>query len=645
MVLVACFTGGCMASCCPKVTPKTDGGAVDSGPADSGASCETAGAHCAQIDDCCPGLSCDPTSGTCLSLSTDGGPDSGCTPQPTGGSCVSLADCGGSDVCLFGSDGGVCGPSTAPAPSLACSPVGQSCATLPCCGGECVSGTCAPYAFCGTQAANCATDNDCCNGFKCATPPGASTIGSLDGGLDAGVPYVDAGLPNVDAGLPAVDAGTLAGDAGTSAGDSGTTVDAGEAKADAGTTVDAGTPETDAGSTNTGKMCIPVCGGEMAPCKADSDCCTQQGMFCLGTGNGNQTACFPQLPTQPLSKGGVPTPCGGPCSAFECQLGAACTPPASQSQTDPCAAAGLVCDLATNVCRAPNETEACVPGGPACQPIPNSTVADIQCSAVKTNTGSVNLCLQPCKATSDCVDPDKSCTQKFCFFNQGCKDFFQSCASSGAADGLCMPINNGGTFGLCFQTNLDGGAAGSPCLAGNGNRQLGRGCDINDYCGLNDFCQPICNAGTGGSPSCSASDGGLTCIADQGETGNQDDFGTCTTTCDFTASNGGGCVPPDGTQPEKCFPELFLSLPDSTKGVCFPALPPSQQIATGKPCDPSNSVDQCVPGALCLNNGSCDKICDAVGQTGQAAGCPGTQACHGFSTGNGGTSKYTGYCQ
>ena len=592
LLLAACFVGGCMTGCCP--TPsKSDGGphGTSGGGTTGGSSCESAGTSCATLDNCCGGTTCN--SGTCVPIGNtqDAGPDAGCTLQPAGGSCVSLADCKSPNVCLPGSDGGVCGPVTVTS-SLTCSATGQSCsATLPCCGGECRGGSCVPYAVCGTQAASCASNSDCCNGFTCATPPGASG-GPVDGGTAA-----------------------------------------------------------DAGAAGTGKICVPVCGGESAPCTTDSDCCNQQGMFCLGTGVGSQMACFPQSPNQVVDSANAAVPCGGPCSSFECQLGAACTPPANQASPDPCAQAGLVCDLQTTVCRAPNETEGCIPGGPACQPIPNSTVADLQCAVFPAQTGPVNLCLQPCQATSDCVDPDKSCTPgktKFCWFNQGCKSYFQSCASSSAGDGLCVPINNGGLFGLCFQTNLDGGAAGTPCLAGGGNRQVGQGCDINDYCGLNSFCQPICNAGTGSTPGCpGGADGGLGCIADQGETGNAQDFGTCATTCDFTASNGGGCVAPNGTSPEKCFPEFFLSLPDSTKGVCFPALPAAQQLAVGATCNPASPVDECVPGALCLTNGSCDKICDAVGQSGPSAGCTGTQTCHGFQLSNSGKAlaQYTGYCQ
>ena len=343
-------------------------------------------------------------------------------------------------------------------------------------------------------------------------------------------------------------------------------------------------------------------------------------------------------------------PCAGPCSAFECQLGAACeetSDPNTGALIDPCGQAGLVCDISTSVCRAPQEFEVCTPGGPSCQPIAESTADDLQCVQVSLFTGNPYVCAQPCALTADCVDPLTTCQKdgttpgEFCFYSI-CSTYFGTCPSSGANDGLCVPYLNGtSTLGLCEQAALSGGNTGSACLSG-GNRQVGGLCDTQDFCVLG-LCSAVCNAGTAaGGPSCAGLAGGPSCVPILNESGDADDLGICSVACNFLSDAGGGCAPTDGGAPEKCFPQVLFGLADVPTGVCV--LGPTTGLAAGQPCNAEAAIDDCADGSRCvlgLFDGTagafCAQLCDLPGLS--PGGCNSGQTCvSGFA------SSSTGYC-
>ncbi|MHB1847049.1 MAG: hypothetical protein ACYCWW_19680 [Deltaproteobacteria bacterium] len=416
----------------------------------------------------------------------------------------------------------------------------------------------------------------------------------------------------------------------------------------------------DAGATSSSGSCQPTCGGSGSACTGSGQCCSAQGLSCL-----------------PTTPGGTPVVCGTPsgttscgdaCSGDECVLGSFCQDQATASGTvDPCASAGLVCDPNLQACRQPLEFETCLPGGPACRPLLDSTVS-LQCLSDRSN--GLTLCVQPCAATADCATPYASCqvggtdtagnSYSVCSYNivppAGCTDYFGSCPAAGAADGLCVPIFQAGfgSFGLCWQAATDGGALGDPCFV-NATRATGGFCAAAGMC-LGGVCAASCNAGTDGGPTCgpqTLTDGGVgatqQCDPTQGQSGNAADYGNCSVACDFTSASGGGCVTtPEGT-PEKCFPMGFYGLPDSVTGMCLAAAP--NPLPVGAVCNasalPADLFDPCIAGALCLGipgqTSHCDQLCNGVGQPG--APCASGQTCTALSFGGGALPTHTGYCQ
>ncbi len=93
--------------------------------------------------------------------------------------------------------------------------------------------------------------------------------------------------------------------------------------------------------------CQPTCGQIYSACQVNGDCCEQEGLLCNSlAGDLTSAICYPGNPSQPLNASGDPILCGAPCSAWECQLGAACE---VADGVDPCHAAGLVCDASAHV--------------------------------------------------------------------------------------------------------------------------------------------------------------------------------------------------------------------------------------------------------------------------------------------------------
>jgi hypothetical protein len=333
---------------------------------------------------------------------------------------------------------------------------------------------------------------------------------------------------------------------------------------------------------------------------------------------------------------------------------------------DPCAAAGEVCDATFGVCRNPKTAspltgnlEPCQPFGEPCQPIPGSTAQPV-CVPLDEDGVFSTYCAQACATTADCIDPVQSCDGDSDYGGSIClwdsctsSQFFGPCDAAGTGDGLCYPLDFGsGPYGYCLQASLDGGAAGSRCLANYGiSRQNGGFCDGQDICSVSGLCQPVCNAGTGGAPTCAA---GQQCVPWYSlDTSVATQIGYCSIACDFTTPDGGGCPPDSSGLPEKCIPDLFIDLVDSPTGVCGAgAVAP---IAVGQVCPSpvdgqiSAASDPCVTGSICLRPSAvgalatCAQLCNHVGQ---GSGCPAGQSCQAaIVAGLPGSPTHTGYCQ
>ncbi|MHB8416736.1 MAG: hypothetical protein ACYDCL_01580 [Myxococcales bacterium] len=673
---VAALFAGCVWAGCSNTPSATDGGTGSAGT--SGGTSSANGTTGSQGN------------GSSNSSSSSGG--------GTGGVGSSGGSSGGS------SSGGSCIPLNA-----SCTKPGQCCSNLSC-QGQTGSETCQP---CGSLASACCDNSTCNAGYVCDTSGDAQNDTCITAPVDAGcvlsaaggpcVTKLDCSTPNVC--LPASDGGGYCGPltvpsaaclpngstcpSATNAGEPccGGYCNSSHQCAPRGpcgvggqgcsTNLDCCNDFQCAvgdGGADAGGVCVPSCQGQLGVCNGNSDCCTQQGLVCLGTGlapgQGPAAICDYLSNASP-----VPPACEAvACSPNECTLGSFCQ--VSDAGVDPCAAAGYTCDFANHVCREPSELENCKLGGAPCQPLVTnwlgqglpSTVTDLQCLPFPGQPGTT-ACLQPCglgdpySGTADCVDGLTKCEAAtgggVCSLVFGstlnpnnCSStspLFGSCTYEVPGDGYCAPINLGnGVYGLCVQGTLDGGGPGSPCTD-NPNRQNGGLCSPQSFC-LGGICQPNCNAGTSGSPACAQPDAGApeACFADYGETTDSADQGTCTVNCDFTDPDGGGCSSPDGV-PEKCIPSLFLTGADSPNGVC--AQEPAQPTPSGQVCGTSIFIDPCVPGSLCIGPtfgpDTCAKICDV---SGQGTPCPllpdgGRQTCTALGISQTATSQYLGYCQ
>ena len=242
-----------------------------------------------------------------------------------------------------------------------------------------------------------------------------------------------------------------------------------------------------------GGVCVSACGLASTPCAQNGDCCTARGLLCLPptVPDGNPLECRRESLSgapgcTPTAQAGVP----------QCNLGTAC----ALDGGDPCAPAGYVCDATFQVCREPLIYESCLPGGPPCQGLADTTLDDLQCGS--TNEG--NECLQPCRETSDCSRAADHCAGDgnghACFGNYGCTDYFGACDAAGTSDGTCVPtVVKGQVEGLCYQA-----ADGGPTCSSEANRQSGGFCPAGEWC-LGGLCDALCNAGTSGSPGCGTS--------------------------------------------------------------------------------------------------------------------------------------------
>jgi hypothetical protein len=360
------------------------------------------------------------------------------------------------------------------------------------------------------------------------------------------------------------------------------------------------------------------------------------------------SVCVPEAGNQPVVGTGAnqqDVACEGHCSAYECQIGAACLP--LPDGGDPCNAAGFVCDESNEVCRDPQLFEPCQPGGPACEPFPQSTVP-ISCINLDV-FGDGELCLQPCSQTSDCADPLLFCDNTgdavvgggFCDADQ-CTTNFARCAAEATVDGICEP--QGPQYSFCHQETADGGTAGQACDVYD-NRQRGQFCAFPNICNSG-ICAPACNAGTSGVPGCAT---GTSCFGVQGINSDPADLGACSVPCDFTSPDGGGCAQVTGGPVQKCLPQFILTGVDSQIGFCVAEVPSPLGVGQDCPTEPSG-LDGCAAGLLCLQpsltqNARCFQMCNLVASSPGTGGCPANQVCTALNDGSGVQPTEVGYCQ
>ncbi len=228
--------------------------------------------------------------------------------------------------------------------------------------------------------------------------------------------------------------------------------------------------------------------------------------------------------------------------------GSACTAPAA-GQTDPCATAGLACmytggGTSGYQCELPTEFYPCLPAVGCAQGSPPLT-----CSAITLPTGSENLCVVDCAASTGCPTPSTTCQsvsgQSVCWYDLcgpgsspdgGTANgtvYYAPCNAQGSGDGVCLPVTSGsGTVGICQQGGpLAAGATGcSPIRPAGG--ALATLCDGTSYCltsfsgGTTSLCYPIC-----GAQAPMAADGGPGCGTGTGCVGIGGDFGVCLESC------------------------------------------------------------------------------------------------------------------
>jgi hypothetical protein len=379
------------------------------------------------------------------------------------------------------------------------------------------------------------------------------------------------------------------------------------------------------------------------------------------------------IPVKPVGNGIDPTPCGPPGSAVECDLGTTCV---VTGTVDPCAQSGFVC-TSTNLfvnnapfstCQFPVQFSACVVGGPACQPIANSSATNLQCLNLQAAGG--NLCLQPCVTASDCVDPLNGCYAagdgKACITDFGpnvnttCTKAYTTCNSSGTNDGLCVEfgVGNGQNALICVQEATDGGGVGACC--GGGTRQSGNNCAYPNICN-GGLCAQVCDpnppAGADAGFPCDQTNGPQYCffpgIATAGDV-----TGTCTPPCDaLDLGDAGSCPAPTGGNPAQICNPAFLfdqsldpTVSDTAVGVCSAAPAANVKVLdTGAVCNFPNTT--CKEGTVChfgANDAFCRHLCSPVGSLpdGGDNGCKAGETCFPFTWQNASQTKSTniGFC-
>ncbi len=661
--LEACCNG---AACDPGLLC-TAGSCQPTPAADAGAACGAALQACCNGAACDPGLSCN--AGLCLPSGGQGDAGPG---SPDAGTADAGADAGGFDGgpadaghADAGADAGIPDGGASFDAGAECAGLTGACdAARPCCpgllcdaSGGPTTGTCiAQPADAGpggigspcVTLANCAAGLACAGepdgGLACATPAAGPSLACVTTGGNCGslFPQCCGGRCVAGRCAPWTPCGTMGQACGAAGCCAGLACDS-----------DGGT-------------CAPACGAAGTGCVQNADCCADQGLTCLQYQGLSGKLCGYAQYVRVEPDGGLQSvlckspsdPTYDPQTDLQCQLGTPCQPATAQGQADPCASAGLVCSFATGVCRQPEEYQPCIPGGPACEPLPDSQTT-LQC----VDLGESSLCVQPCAIDADCVDPQSTCQAvqgvpgKACLFDfthpNGCTDYYGACPMENATDGLCFPFvfGEGGaapqTYGICQQTAPSAGP-GAPCLSGGlglgdffggGNRQQGGLCGQGLVCttsagSLTGTCAPICDPGTAAAPACAADAG--TCLAIWGESLDGYDTGACGVPCDYAAADA-GCA-----AGEKCDPSLLLWGGDSTFGLCVPGA--ASPIPEGSACDGFAALDACTAGTFCLQDQTGASRCARLCHLGGVGACPAGESCAALGLGGGSTSVYTGAC-
>ncbi|MHB1844365.1 MAG: hypothetical protein ACYCWW_05960 [Deltaproteobacteria bacterium] len=204
---------------------------------------------------------------------------------------------------------------------------------------------------------------------------------------------------------------------------------------------------------------------------------------------------------------GGPTDGGAPGDGGPLTRGSPCSP-APFAADDACAESGLVCcgvTLAAS-CGLPLELEPCAPSsgcapglGLACETLSNGAL------------GPESICIQPCNATPDCLDPLDVCGDGGYCLRTSCGGYYGSCGVEAPGDGFCLPFSVGATTsGSCLEGGaLAPGATG--CLPTRSQGGAQRACEPGSKCAL----PPGGDGGFVCARLCDPSGQGIACPAGQ----------------------------------------------------------------------------------------------------------------------------------
>ncbi|MBI5544406.1 MAG: hypothetical protein HY901_10980, partial [Deltaproteobacteria bacterium] len=326
------------------------------------------------------------------------------------------------------------------------------------------------------------------------------------------------------------------------------------------------------------------------------------------------------------------------CDGAACQQGQGCYDPQTMTSgdvctclpywTDPwgmghpdtCAAYGLACDWDYDsprpaTCRLPREFEECVPNSP-CE-------AGLECVSLS----GYNLCMQPCRSSSDCATPYTTCMtqlRRHCYYNI-CADpgsnpsersrYYQPCTSLSPGDSRCIPWvgedGEGGAWeiGLCLQ----GGVAPhlGACSTDADRTRMSELCPVDELCmpiqpdpdrpgETLGTCQRACNAGALANPPAPCSSSTDVCLDYSSlQDGMLEETrpGVCYRRCDLFGSD---ACPPDALQnPTGCSPAAT----SGSEGYCR-ALAPNAQ-APGAVCEEllGDLRNPCADRLACVDTG------------------------------------------
>lgn len=459
----------------------------------------------------------------CRNDGTCAGPSLGCGPAPTGEACLyGLSRCcvpagdEGEPCVRTSADGGVVSPSGQCNNGLSCL-MNSSCP-----GGPTASGCCQPAGALGQPCRQSDPSNQCDLGLACSYAGGIGGQCVHAGALDEPCRQYSMGTPRCDTGLAC------------------------------------------AFSPNSGEKCVTA-GGLNQLCAENRTC--NAGYLACGTAPSCPagTECCHLIPSgakdQPCGPGDV---CGTNlhCVSLGCPavmppstpLAKCCEPTFPACTSGTCADGNSTCVTSTQC--APN-TSCCVAAGGAYQPCRAGNQCDtmagnLVCAASTGCPGGLDTCCLPAGQTDQPCLAGNSCNAGFCVSSPSCPGGLERCckpATACAADSSCADPG-----AICaFSTRCGGGGGASQCCAPWGDQ--GQACGPQGACAspnltcvqdptqCSDGLQECClDPGAAGQP-CLEGDGcdeGLSCFSGQ-------PYGSCGPNSPLTK-----CCLPSGHLGERC---------------------------------------------------------------------------------------------